>query len=94
MFTSNRPLRKFFSVTMAKANLEMVRAKVAAEGLKTVMDVDRTRRVLELTRRVASMQRAMTPRDQDPGPRRGRRWRGPRRRCFRPNSITAWLMPR
>jgi outer membrane protein TolC len=55
-------------VTMAKANLEMVRAKVAAEGLKTVMDVDRTRRVLELTRRVASMQRAMTPRDQDPGP--------------------------
>ena len=55
-------------VTMAKANLEMVRAKVAAEGLKTVMDVDRTRRVLELTRRVASLQRAMAPRDQEPGP--------------------------
>ncbi|HEU0179604.1 MAG TPA: TolC family protein [Blastocatellia bacterium] len=55
-------------VTMAKANLEMVRAKVAAESLKTVMDVDRTRRILELTRRVASMQRAMTSRDQDPGP--------------------------
>jgi outer membrane protein TolC len=55
-------------VTMAKANLEMVRAKVAAESLKTVVDMDRTRRILELTRRVASMQRAMTPRDQDPGP--------------------------
>ena len=55
-------------VTMAKANLEMVRAKVAAESLKTVVDVDRTRRILELTRRVASMQQAMTPRDQDPGP--------------------------
>jgi len=55
-------------VTMAKANLEMVRAKVAAEGLKTVMDVDRTRRILELTRQVASLQRAATPRDQDPGP--------------------------
>jgi outer membrane protein TolC len=55
-------------VTMAKANLEMVRAKVAAGALKTVMDVDRARRILELTRRVVSMQRAMTPRDQDPGP--------------------------
>src|SRR5215475_9686621 len=55
-------------VTMAKANLEMVRAKVAAEGLKTVMDVDRTRRILELTRQVASLQRAATPRDQDSGP--------------------------
>lgn len=55
-------------VTMAKANLEMVRAKVAAEPLKTVVELDRTRRILELTRRVASMQRAMTPRDQDPGP--------------------------
>lgn len=55
-------------VTMAKANLEMVRAKVAAESLKTVVELDRTRRILELTRRVASMQRAMTPRDQDPGP--------------------------
>jgi outer membrane protein TolC len=55
-------------VTMAKANLEMVRAKVTAESLKTVVDMDRTRRILELTRRVASMQRAMTPRDQDPGP--------------------------
>jgi outer membrane protein TolC len=55
-------------VTMAKANLEMVRAKVAAGALKTVMDVNRTRRILELTRKVVSMQRAMTPRDQDPGP--------------------------
>ena len=55
-------------VTMAKANLEMVRAKVAAGALKTVMDVDRTRRILELTRQVASLQRAATPRDQDPGP--------------------------
>jgi len=55
-------------VTMAKANLEMVRAKVAAGALKTVMDVNRTRRILELTRQVASLQRAATPRDQDPGP--------------------------
>jgi outer membrane protein TolC len=55
-------------VTMAKANLEMVRAKVAAGALKTVMDVDRTRQILELTRKVVSMQRAMAPRDQDPGP--------------------------
>jgi outer membrane protein TolC len=55
-------------VTMARANLEMVRSKVAAESLKTVMDMDRNRRILELTRRVASMQRAMTPRDRDPGP--------------------------
>src|SRR5262245_35330454 len=55
-------------VTMAKANLEMVRAKVAAAVQKTVVDGDRTRRILELTRRVASMQRAMTPRDQDLGP--------------------------
>jgi outer membrane protein TolC len=55
-------------VTMAQANLEMVRAKVAAGSLKTVMDMDRTRRILELTRRVASMQRAMTPRDQSAGP--------------------------
>ena len=53
---------------MAKANLEMVRAKVAAESLKTVVDMDGTRRILELTRRVASMQRVMTPRDQDLGP--------------------------
>jgi hypothetical protein len=53
---------------MAKANLEMVRAKVAAESLKTVVDMNRTGRILELTRRVASMQRALTPRDQDPGP--------------------------
>jgi len=55
-------------VTMAKANLEMVRAKAAAAAQKTVTDLDRTRRILELTRRVASMQLAMTPRDQDPGP--------------------------
>jgi outer membrane protein TolC len=55
-------------VSMAKANLEMVRAKVAAEAHKTVTDLDRIRRILELARRVASMQRAMTPRDQDPGP--------------------------
>jgi outer membrane protein TolC len=55
-------------VSMAKANLEMVRAKVAAGAQKTVMDLDRTRRVLELTRQVASLHRAATPRDQDPGP--------------------------
>jgi len=55
-------------VTMAKANLEMVRAKVAAAAQKTITDLDRTRRILELTREVASMRRAMTPRDQDPGP--------------------------
>src|SRR5262245_60581406 len=55
-------------VTMAKANLEMVRAKVAAAAQKTVVDLDRKRRILELTRRLASMQRAMTPRDQDTGP--------------------------
>jgi outer membrane protein TolC len=55
-------------VTMAKANLELVRAKAAAGAQKTVMDVDRTRRILELTRQVVSMQRTMTPRDQDPSP--------------------------
>jgi outer membrane protein TolC len=55
-------------VTMAKANLEMVRAKVAASAQKTVVDLDRTRRILELTRQVASMRRAMTQRDQDAGP--------------------------
>jgi outer membrane protein TolC len=55
-------------VTMAKANLESVRAKAAAVAQKTVMDFDRTRRVLELTRKIVSMQRAMTPRDRDPGP--------------------------
>ena len=55
-------------VTMAKANLEMVRAKVAAAAQKTVVDLDRTRRILELTRQVASLRRAATTRDQDPGP--------------------------
>jgi outer membrane protein TolC len=55
-------------VTMAKANLELVRAKATAAARKTVMDVDRTRRILELTRKVFSMQQAMTPRDQGPGP--------------------------
>jgi outer membrane protein TolC len=55
-------------VTMAKANLEMVRAKVAAAAQKTVVDLDRTRRILELTRQVASLQRAATARDRDPGP--------------------------
>jgi outer membrane protein TolC len=55
-------------VTMARANLEMVRAKSAAAAQKTVMEIDRTRRILELMRRVASMQLAMTPRDRDPGP--------------------------
>jgi outer membrane protein TolC len=55
-------------VSMAKANLEMVRAKVAAGAQKTVMDLDRTRRVLELTRQVASLHRAATPRDRDPDP--------------------------
>jgi outer membrane protein TolC len=55
-------------VTMAKANLELVRAKAGAGAQKTVMDVDRTRRILELTRQVVSMQWAMAPRDQDPGP--------------------------
>jgi len=55
-------------VDMAKANLELVRAKVAAGAQKTVTDLDRTRRILELTRQVVSMQRAAMPRDQDPGP--------------------------
>jgi outer membrane protein TolC len=55
-------------VTMARANLELVRAKATAGAQKTVMDVDRTRRILELTRKVVSMQRAMAPRDQDAGP--------------------------
>jgi outer membrane protein TolC len=55
-------------VTMANANLEMVRAKVAAAAQKRVADLDRTRRILELTRQVASLQRAATPRDQGPGP--------------------------
>jgi outer membrane protein TolC len=55
-------------VSMAKANLEMVRAKVAAGAQKTVMDLDRTRRILELTRQVASLRRDATPRDQDPSP--------------------------
>lgn len=55
-------------VDMARANLQLVRAKAAAGAQKTVMDVDRTRRILELTRQVVSMQRAVTPRDQDPGP--------------------------
>jgi outer membrane protein TolC len=55
-------------VTMAKANLELVQAKAAAGAQKIVMDVDRTRRILQLTRQVVSMHRAMTPRDQDPGP--------------------------
>jgi hypothetical protein len=32
------------------------------------VDLDRTRRILELTRQVASLQRTATPRDQDPGP--------------------------
>ncbi len=53
---------------MAKANLQLVRAKAAAGAQKTVMDPDRTRRILELTRQVASMSRAATPRDRDPGP--------------------------
>jgi outer membrane protein TolC len=55
-------------VSMAKANLEMVRAKVAAGAQKTVMDLDRTRRILELTRQIASLRRDATPRDRDAGP--------------------------
>ncbi|MGH9752853.1 MAG: TolC family protein [Blastocatellia bacterium] len=55
-------------VSMAKANLELVRAKVAASAQKTVMDIERTRRILELTRQVASMQRAAMSRDKDHGP--------------------------
>lgn len=55
-------------VSMAKANLEMVRAKVAAGAQKTVTDMDRTRRILELTRQVASMQQAAMSRDQANGP--------------------------
>jgi len=46
----------------------MVRAKVAAAAQKTVVDLDRTRRILELTRQVASLRRAATTHDQDPGP--------------------------
>jgi outer membrane protein TolC len=55
-------------VTMARTNLELVRANAAAGAQKAVMDVDRTRRILELTRKLVSMQRAITPRDQVPGP--------------------------
>ncbi|HKQ76771.1 MAG TPA: TolC family protein [Blastocatellia bacterium] len=55
-------------VAMARANLQLVRAKAAAGAQKTVMDLDRTRRILELTRQVVTMQRAAMPRDQDPGP--------------------------
>jgi hypothetical protein len=53
---------------MAKANLELVRAKAATGAQKTVIDLARTRRILELTRQVVSMQRVVMPRDQDPGP--------------------------
>jgi outer membrane protein TolC len=55
-------------VTMARANLEMVLAKSAAAAQKMVMDVDRTRRILELTRQVVSMQRAAMIRDQSSDP--------------------------
>lgn len=55
-------------VSMAKANLQLVRAKAAAGARKTVMDLDRTRRILELTQRVTSLSRAAIQRDQDPGP--------------------------
>ncbi|MGE0126601.1 MAG: TolC family protein [Blastocatellales bacterium] len=55
-------------VEMAEANLELVRAKVAAGAQKTITDVDRTRRILELTRQVAALSRAAMPRDQAPGP--------------------------
>jgi len=55
-------------VRMAEANLELVRAKVAAGAQKTVMDLERTRRILELTRQVASIRQAALARDQDPDP--------------------------
>lgn len=40
---------------MAEVNLEMTRSKVAAAFQKSVTDVQRTRRIAELTRQVASM---------------------------------------
>jgi outer membrane protein TolC len=43
---------------MAKANLELVRAKVAAGAKKASLDMQRTRRILQLTRKVASMYQA------------------------------------
>ena len=46
-------------VRMAEVNLELVRAKVAASSQKASLDLQRMRRILELTRRVASMYRAM-----------------------------------
>ncbi len=55
-------------VHMAEANLELVRAKVAAGAQKTITDVDRTRRILELTRQVASLSRAAMARDQASDP--------------------------
>ncbi len=55
-------------VAMAKANLQLVRAKAAAGARKIVMDLDRTRRILELARQVASMSRAAMSRDQTSGP--------------------------
>jgi outer membrane protein TolC len=43
---------------MAKANLELVRAKVAAGAKKASLDMQRTRRILQLTRKVASLYQA------------------------------------
>lgn len=52
-------------VHMAEANLELVRAKVAAGAQKIALDLERTRRILELTRQVASMRQAAPARYQD-----------------------------
>ena len=40
---------------MAEMNLELVRAKVAAGGQKAALDLQRARRIMDLTRQVASL---------------------------------------
>ncbi len=42
-------------VRMAEMNLELVRAKVAAGGQKAALDLQRARRIMDLTRQVASL---------------------------------------
>jgi outer membrane protein TolC len=46
-------------VRMAETNLELVRAKVAASVQKASLDVQRTRRIMQLTRQVATMSATM-----------------------------------
>ena len=46
--------------------LKQTLVRVPKEPEDTVVDLDRTRRILELTRQVVLMQRAVMQRDQDP----------------------------